>query len=105
MEVVGDMTVLGDWIVLEPDRMYVIPEKDSGGNPIRMIGVKTGVYSGGFVQDRVVLFNHTEYKASIKWIAAYGLDDEEPEWFKEMAYHHEKDWRDSIEWYRWTKIS
>lgn len=103
---VGDMRVLSEWVILDSGEMYVIPEKDFEGNPIRMVGVKTGSYSGGFTQDRVVLFNHTEYKASIKWIAAYGLDDEEPEWFKEMAYQYERDYLDDrIEWYKWTEIS
>ena len=99
------MKALSDWIILDPGRMYVIPEKDFDGNPIRMIGVKIGSYSGGFTQDRTVLFNHTEYRAIIKWIAAYGLDDEKPEWFKEMAYQYGSDYfNDKIEWYRWTEI-
>lgn len=98
------MKALSDWIILDPGRMYVIPEKDFDGNPIRMIGVKAGSYSGGFKQDGVVLFNHTEYRATIKWIAAYGLDNEKPEWFKEMAYQRMHDWADVIEWYKWTEI-
>ena len=106
MEVVGDMKALSDWIILDPGRMYVIPEKDFDGNPIRMIGIKVGGYSGGFIQDRVVLFNPTEYRTTIKWIAAYGLDDEGPDWFKEMAYQYRSDWSDDrIGWYKWTEIS
>lgn len=100
------MKTLSDWIVLDPGRMYVIPEKDFNGNPIRMVGIKVGGYSGGFIQDRVVLFNPTEYRTTIKWIAAYGLDDEEPEWFKKMAYDIGSDWGyDKIERYKWTEIS
>lgn len=100
------MKTLSDWIVLDPGRMYVIPEKDFNGNPIRMIGVKAGSYGGGgFLQDRLVLFNHTNHTASVKWIAAYGLDDEGPEWFKKMAYDIGSDWGyDKIEWYKWTEI-
>lgn len=103
---VGDMRVLSEWVILDSGEMYVIPKKDPEGNLIRMIGVKRGNRAGGFLQDRLVLFNHTNCAASIKWIGAYGLDDEEPGWFKEMAYQYGSDWADDrIEWYKWTEIN